>query len=62
MSDHETIKITKDDIIDMKMRDIFLRKDHLNNEKKENKMKTRNNWKKKYCKRGRNGHKREDKK
>ncbi|KAK8897560.1 hypothetical protein M9Y10_015518 [Tritrichomonas musculus] len=62
MSDLESLKTTKEEIIEKRMKDMVTRMNHLNEQKKENKKKTRNYWKNNYNKRGRNGHKEEDKK
>lgn len=49
--------LNREDILDKKMGEYVLRRNHLNFQKKEDIQNTRIYWKKKYCKRGRKGHK-----
>lgn len=53
--------LNREDILDKKMREYVLRRNHLNFQKKEDILNTHIYWKKKYCKRGRKGHKKLDK-
>lgn len=60
MTDTETAKLTNEEIFDKKMRDLVQRNEHINFQKKGKLMESRIYWKKKYNKRGRNCHKKED--
>lgn len=54
---------TSEDIIDNKMKELVIRKKHLNIQKKQERREATRYWKKnrKYGKRGRTGHRRQDK-
>lgn len=62
MTETESPKFTNEEILDMKMKDLVHRIKHINfqKKKKEKMMETYIYWKKKYNKRGRSCHKRED--
>lgn len=60
MTNIETVEITKEEVLDRKMEEYVHRREHINFQKKECLFCTRRYWKKKYNKRGRNCHKKED--
>lgn len=60
MTNIETVEITKEEVLDRKMEEYVHRREHINFQKKEYLFSTRRYWKKKYNKRGRNCHKKED--
>lgn len=61
MSIKEESTITNEDIIEKKMEEKVIRTKHLNFEKKAERKRPHPFWKRKYSKRGRTGHKKQDK-
>lgn len=60
MTETESTKYTKEEFLDTKMRKLVDKKEHINFQKKSKLMERHIYWSKKYNKRGRNCHKRED--